>query len=134
MAIHFQDLAADWVVAAAKKLDALARHKRGWDSYDGRPLDPHVHRFTLQVFMWLQTWPLPIPAVVLTSAGSIQLEWAAGGKELVLGLDKTGIEYLKTAANGAMEEGTLAGNPARGVRDLAAWLLDHQKPRRRARR
>lgn len=115
---------ASWVVEAAKKLEALGRFQTGWDSYDGLPLRPGAKRLTLQVLGWLRKDELPIAAVVLGSAGTVQLEWCAKGKELEIELrDNDIIEYVKMLPNGEIEEGEAASDLSEKLLDLTGWLL-----------
>src|SRR5262245_60983918 len=79
--LPIQDDMQDWVIAATKKLDALARRQRNWDSYDGLPLRQDARNWTLKVLQWLKSKPLPVPSIVLSSAGNIHLEWRSFGKE-----------------------------------------------------
>jgi hypothetical protein len=118
------DVAAGWVIEAAKKLESLARFRTGWDSYGGLPLKREARGLTMQVLGWLQKYDLPVPAVVLGSAGTVQLEWRDKGKELEVELrDNNTIEYLKVHPNGEIEEGEAAVDPSgRVVHDLTRWL------------
>jgi hypothetical protein len=116
--------AAGWVVEAAKKLEALGRFRTGWDSYGGLPLRRGVKSLTLQVLGWLRKDELPVPRVVLGSAGNVQLEWRANGKELEIELrDNNSIEYVKVSPGGDIEEGESALNLSGSLRDLTGWLL-----------
>lgn len=114
---------ASWVVEAAKKLEALRRFQNGWDSYGGLPLKRGAKHLTLQVLGWLRKDELPIPAVVLGSAGTVQLEWRAKGKELEVEIrDNDSIEYVKVSAAGEIEEGEAASDLSRKLHDLTGWL------------
>src|SRR5690349_11563062 len=61
---------AGWVIDAAKKLEALASLRQGWDSYGGDPLKPEAKDFTVRAISWLVNQDLPTPAVVLGSGGT----------------------------------------------------------------
>lgn len=114
---------ASWVVEAAKKLEALGRFQAGWDSYEGLSLRPGAKHLTLQVLGWLRKDELPVPAVVLGSAGTVQLEWRAKGKELEVELrDNDTIEYVKVSAAGEVEEGETTSDLSRKLHDLTSWL------------
>jgi hypothetical protein len=114
---------ASWVFEAAKKLEALGRFHTGWDSYGGLSLRHGAKHLALQVLGWLRRDELPIPAVVLGSAGNVQLEWRAKGKELEVELRDNGtIEYVKVSPAGEIEEGEAASDLSRKLRDLADWL------------
>jgi len=114
---------ASWVIEAAKKLEALGRFQTGWDSYGGLSLRSGAKHLTLQVLGWLRKEELPIPAVVLGSAGTVQLEWRAKGKELEVEIrDNDTIEYVKVSPAGEIEEGEAASDLSRKLRDLTDWL------------
>jgi len=115
---------ASWVVEAAKKLEALERFQQGWDSHGGLPLKGGAKRLTLQVLGWLRKVELPVPAVVLGSAGTVQLEWRAKGKELEVELrDNDTIEYVKVFPAGEIEEGEASSDLSGKLHNLTAWLL-----------
>jgi hypothetical protein len=115
---------ADWVVEAAKKLEALGRFRTGWDSYGGLPLQRGAKRLTRDVLGWLRKDDLPVPAVVLGSGGSVQLEWRAKEKELEVELrDNNTIEFVKVSPTGDIEEGQAAADLPGQLRDLTDWFL-----------
>jgi len=116
---------ADWVIEAAKKLEALARFRKGWDSYGGLPLKQRAKELTLQVLRWLRKDELPVPAGVLAAGGSVQLEWKAKGKELEVELrDNETIEFVKVNPDGGIEdEGEVEKDLSRRLHDLTVWLL-----------
>jgi hypothetical protein len=115
---------AAWVFDAAKKLEALGKLQRGWDSYGGLPLSPTSRKLTLNVLGWLASNDLPTPAVVLGSAGDVHLEWRTRGRELEVDLgngDK--IEFVKVYPNGNIEEGEHEANSPEELRGLTCWLM-----------
>ena len=116
---------ATWVVEAAKKLEALGRFHKGWDSYGGLPLRLGAKQLTLQVLEWLRKDELPVPAVVLGSAGTVQLEWRAQGKELEIELrDNDRIEYVKVFSDRSeIQEGEASSDLSAKLHDLTGWLL-----------
>jgi hypothetical protein len=115
---------ADWVMEAAKKLEAIGRLRAGWDSYGGSELDPEVKTFVVVVLQWLGRENLPVPAVVLCSPGTVQLEWRArGGKELEVELKQGGaIEFVKVSSKGNVEGGVAESNVRNELRNLTIWL------------
>jgi hypothetical protein len=115
---------ASWVLDAAKKLEALGKLPAGWDSYGGLPLDSNAKKLTVSVLGWLGGNDLPVPAVVLGSAGTVQLEWRAKGKELEVELGKdNAVEFVKVYPNGDIEEGEEKANLPQRLRGLTRWLL-----------
>jgi hypothetical protein len=122
--ISLNNRTADWVLEAAKKLEALGRLRPGWDSYGGVPLKRGTKELTLRILDWLGTADLPVPAVVLGSGGTVQLEWRTKGKELDVELrDNNTIEFVKVYQAGNIEEGETADNLSAKVHDLSRWLL-----------
>jgi hypothetical protein len=122
-ALNLGGQTADWVLEAAKKLERLGRLRPGWDSYGGLALKPVVKDLTIQVLTLLRKDELPVPAVVLGSAGTVQLEWRGGGKELDLELlDNNTFEYVTVSRDGTIEEGEEGVNLPGKLRDLTAWL------------
>ncbi len=115
---------APWVIDAAKKLEALGRLPTGWDSYGGLPLDSHAKTLTVSALGWLEDKNLPVPAVVLGSAGTVQLEWRVKGRELEIELGKNEtVEFVKLAPEGVVEEGEEKTNLPQRLRSLTWWLL-----------
>ena len=117
--------AASWVAEAQRKLDQLRRLPRGWDSHDGLPLQPEIGTAAQHVLDRLRDQDLPIPAVVLGSGGTVQLEWRQGGKELELEIEgPDSCTFLRVYPDGHMEEGTIQDDLASGVRRLTRWLME----------
>jgi hypothetical protein len=115
---------ASWVIEAAKKLEELGRFRRGWDSYGGLPLKQRAKSLTARVLDWLRKDELPVPAVVLVSGGTVQLEWKARGKELEVQLrDNDTFEFVKVNRDGKIEEGEAENDLFRNLHDLTNWLL-----------
>jgi hypothetical protein len=114
---------ADWVIEAAQKLEVLGRFRVGWDSYGGLPLRQMAKSLTIRVLHYLCEDELPVPAVVLGSAGTVQLEWKAKGKELEIELGENDtMEFVKVSPGGDIEEGEAMVDPAK-LHDLTSWLL-----------
>jgi hypothetical protein len=53
-----------------------------WDSYGGRAIDPETVISTLQLLDAVMRPDTPLPAVVPTNRGGIQLEWHTRGIDL----------------------------------------------------
>ena len=114
---------APWVIEAAKKLDAIGRLSVGWDSYGGASLDVEAKKMTANALGWLGGNNLPVPAVVLGSSGTVQLEWRANGRELEIELGKNRIEFLRVDLDGSTEEGEERGDLPHKLRGLTWWFL-----------
>jgi hypothetical protein len=114
---------APWTLEAARKLEMIGRLHHNWDSYGGLPLKPEVKKLALRLLGWLGMGDLPVPAVVLGSNGTVQMEWRSNGKELEVELrDDDTIEYLKASPDGTIEEGEAVQDLPRRLRELAHWL------------
>ena len=114
---------APWVIAAARKLERLGTLPQDWDSYGGLPLKAGAREITVRVLGWLQREDLPIPAVVLGSAGTVQLEWRCGGKELEVDLgDGREIDFVTIDSQGQIEEGQARTDDEEKIRTLTHWL------------
>ena len=97
---------APWVRIAARKLASLEVHKEGWDSYGGHALTPRARDITVQVLGWLNSEELPVPAVVLGSGGTVQLEWRTRGRKLDVDLGEgEEIEFFMIDQEGHIDEG-----------------------------
>jgi len=124
-ALDLSAVDAQWVVEAARKLEALGHLRANWDSYGGKPLNQGIKKFTVQVLKSLRNEDLPIPAVVLGSGGTIQLEWHVKQKELEVELrDDNTIEFMKVLQNGDTTEGEARDNVAAALRGLSRWLQE----------
>ena len=115
---------APWVMEAAKKLEAIGKLKPDWDSYGGAALDLAAKKLTVNALGWLANRDLPVPAVVLGSSGTVQLEWRGDGKELEIELGKGGIEFLKVDPDNESEEGSDNTEIPQRLRELTWWFLN----------
>jgi hypothetical protein len=122
--LAFEADTAKWVLVAAKKLEALGKLGRNWDSHDGLPLSAGARLMTFDALGWLRKQDLPVPAVVLDSAGTVHLEWRSHGKKLEIGFDdRETIEYLKVDKAGSWEEEENVNTDVRKkLESLAEWL------------
>jgi hypothetical protein len=117
---------APWVLDAVKKLQEIGKLSAGWDSYEGVPLDSHARRLTVNALGWLGGNDLPVPAVVLGSSGTVQLEWRVNGKELEIELGRGKIGLLQVYPGGDIkesEEGEETADLPQKLRKLTCWLL-----------
>jgi hypothetical protein len=115
---------APWVFETAKKLERLGQLPQNWDSYGGFRLSDGAKLMTLDALGWLRKQDLPVPAVVLGSAGTVHLEWRSHGKKLEIGFDdENTIEYLKVEASGVWEEDENVNTDVQEkLESLAEWL------------
>ncbi len=71
-----------WVEQTFRSLGALLRLGPGWDSYGSPPVDPNCVAAAINVAFRILRDDSPIPSVVPTSRGGLQLEWHRGGVDL----------------------------------------------------
>ena len=71
-----------WVEQTFRSLGALLRLGPGWDSYGSSPIDPHCVVAAIEMAFTILRDDSPIPSVVPTSRGGLQLEWHRGGVDL----------------------------------------------------
>jgi hypothetical protein len=113
-----------WQFEAMKKLEYVAALPKGWDSYGGERLLPAVRDLAVKLIDWIEMDDLPVPAIVLCSAGTVQFEWKHQGRELeieVVSHDSVG--YLIVHPSGEIQEGVITHDFPDQVRQLIAWLL-----------
>lgn len=77
---------ASWLPAVHRRLRELAGLPSNWDSYGGRPLLPEMQAAAGTLIQQIAEPGLPMPTIVPTSDGSIQLEWHERGIDLELRL------------------------------------------------
>jgi hypothetical protein len=72
----------DWVQPTLKRLGQLLTLPRDWDSYGGLPVDPACVWAAWQLLLALMVEDTPVPSLVPTSRGGVQIEWHAKGIDL----------------------------------------------------
>jgi hypothetical protein len=85
---------ASWLRDAMRKLAELASLPPNWDSYGGRPLSPEMRLAAGSLIAQIAEPGLPMPAIVPTSDGSIQLEWHERDIDLELRLRSQSVYEL----------------------------------------
>jgi hypothetical protein len=78
------ELERKWQVDVQRSLVRLVNMKKGWDSYEARPIRRDAGFFALELLQQFMRNRTPAPQVVPTSAGGIQLEWHEKGIDLEL--------------------------------------------------
>jgi hypothetical protein len=71
-----------WLIPVVKVIGELLNLPENWDSYGARPINPTATAFALQLLSETMRTDTPVPAVVPTSSGGVQLEWHARGIDL----------------------------------------------------
>jgi hypothetical protein len=73
-----------WEVEVVRALVRLASLPSGWDSYNAPPLRRDAGHFALEVLQGIMRPRTPLPQVVPSAAGGVQLEWHEKGIDLEL--------------------------------------------------
>ena len=71
-----------WVPPTLQTLGQLLTLPRDWDSYGGRAVDPACAWAAWQLLLLLMGEDSPVPSLVPTSRGGVQIEWHAQGIDL----------------------------------------------------
>jgi len=71
-----------WMVPTTKALVELLSLPPNWDTYGASRIDPTYIPAVLQLLLGVMQGETPLPAVVPTSRGGIQLEWHTRGIDL----------------------------------------------------
>jgi hypothetical protein len=104
--------AAERMEAALARIKDLSNLGSDWDSYGGVPLqrDAVLHAVRL-IAAILQNEKVPLPAIVPTSEGGLQLEWRRGRANLEMEvLPSQTVEVFFVMPSGNTWEGELANN------------------------
>jgi hypothetical protein len=73
-----------WQSEVQKRLLTYAKLPRGWDTYGAQPIGWDAGLFALSILNDFMRPRTPIPQVVPSSAGGVQLEWHQKGVDLEL--------------------------------------------------
>ena len=76
------DRVPGWPLRAQNRLSQLMRLNKGWDGYNGKPLAPETAYFAMHVLLQVCTERTPVPHLVPTSNGGVQIEWHKGACSL----------------------------------------------------
>jgi hypothetical protein len=98
----------------------LGRLEENWDSYGARRIDPHCIEAAANLLRAVMNAATPMPSVVPTNRGGIQLEWHRGGIDLEIEIESpTRMNvFFEDEREGVQKELTLMGN----VRPLVEFL------------
>jgi hypothetical protein len=73
-----------WEVEVVQALVRLASMRPGWDSYNAPSLRRDAGHFALEILQGVMRPRTPVPQVVPSAAGGVQLEWHEKGVDLEL--------------------------------------------------
>ncbi len=71
-----------WFEPTANAIVRLLELQQGWDSYGAAQVDQSLANATLKLLVDVLGDDMPVPSVVPTSAGGIQVEWHIAGIDL----------------------------------------------------
>ena len=74
---------------AGTKLDELTTLDRGWDGYDGIPVQHHTVRRAQEFLEAIEEHTQVMPDIVPLSNGGLQLEWFVGAYEVEVEIDSS---------------------------------------------
>lgn len=118
-----------WVRATVDQLEALRNLEPGWDSYGGESLKPEARARTVEIIRSLQAVcslenaTLPVPNVVLNSAGTVGLEWDDPSRELGIGIGEGDqVEYVRWTHPNSIKEGKVDRDSSSLI-PLVHWFL-----------
>jgi len=71
-----------WLRDVLEEVSALGWLERNWDSYGAWPVDPTIAKTAVELLMAILEPDTPVPSIVPTSHGGIQIEWHCSGVDL----------------------------------------------------
>lgn len=71
-----------WLQPTLQALLALRNLPRGWDSYGAKPIDIDCIQEAMRLLVQIMKEDSPVPCVVPTAEGGVQLEWHQGGYDI----------------------------------------------------
>jgi hypothetical protein len=83
-----------WLMPVIKVMGELLSLPENWDSYGARRISPEATAFALQLLSETMRADTPVPAVVPTSRGGVQLEWHTRGIDLEVEIKSPGRLYV----------------------------------------
>jgi hypothetical protein len=114
-----------WVVPTTDRLTHLSRLRENWDSYGASPVSTQSITLTIQVMNEIMVDRTPLPAIVPTTDGGVQLEWHFAGIDLEVEVNSNGIlsvSYEDAAVDQQPWEDDFLFIPGLMLRDLKERL------------
>jgi hypothetical protein len=75
-----------WSCEAIKQVSHLGDLEANWDSFGGRPIDPHCAMAAIRLILSFLGPEIPPPAVIPTNRGGIQFEWHCRGVDFEIAI------------------------------------------------
>lgn len=79
-----------WLPATVNNLNLLLSLKENWDSYGAHRITPETTIAAIKVLLSVMQEGTPLPAIVPTPSGNIQLEWHRSGIDLEVEVNASG--------------------------------------------
>jgi hypothetical protein len=83
-----------WLMPVVKVMGELLNLPENWDSYGACRISPAATEFALQLLPETMRVDTPVPTVVPTSSGGVQLEWHTRGIDLEVEIKSPGRLYV----------------------------------------
>ena len=112
--------ASSWREYFLSELDKLELLPDGTDSFSPHRPSSEVLNFARQIASSLECDDLLLPVLAAGSDGSLQIKWQKDSRELSFFISSDGVEFVRVAPGGEIEEGPLRLAQAN---DLVAWML-----------
>ena len=99
--------AAGWKAIAKTRLAELLALENNWDSYGARTISVDLARTALDLLEFLMSSSVPLPDIVPTSSGGLQLEWHIGSRHFEVEIVTPALSiayYLDAEVEGDEEE------------------------------
>jgi hypothetical protein len=78
----FSEPPPEWFLPTLEKIGALEALPKNWDSYGGRPVNPHCAATAVSLLLNVLEPGMPEPAIVPTNRGGLQIEWHRDGVDI----------------------------------------------------
>ena len=91
--IEWQGALPAWIIPTIQTMQELLDLPPGWDSYGAQTIDFEPVISALDLLANLMQPNTPMPAVVPTNRGGVQLEWHTGGIDLEIGIQSRAHQY-----------------------------------------
>jgi hypothetical protein len=113
--LEFKSAPPSWLSDLLGRLCALGELPSNWDSYGGLPIEPSCAVGAAGLMLSLMDRTTPIPSLVPTNRGGIQLEWHENGVDLEIEVSTaSGIRALfEDLETGHEEQFTVANDLGR---------------------
>jgi len=111
-AIEFAERPSERVLSVIRKALDLTALPPNWDSYGARTIDPYLVAGTVELLHTLIGPDTPLPSIVPTSRGGVQLEWHCNEVDLEINVSSPIRRkvFFEDFRSGVSKEFTLTGD------------------------